>query len=125
MIGNMPNTERIQSTRWINNRRSQRVILSLPVAVRAQLEGEDHCVELSRTLVVNAHGALIALALKVLPGQKLMLENLGSKKEQSCRVVHIGERKSDKAEVGIEFAESAPGFWNIAFPPADWQPPLD
>jgi hypothetical protein len=122
MIGQMPNMERIQSTGWVNNRRSQRVILSFPVVVRAQFEGEDHGTEKSRTLVVNAHGALITLALKVLPGQKLMLENLGSGKAQSCHVVHVGERKSDKAEVGVEFAEPAPHFWNIDFPPADWRP---
>ena len=125
MIGNMPNTERIQSTRWTNNRRSQRVILSLPVVMRAPLEGEDYSVEQSRTLVVNAHGALIAMALKVKPGQKLTLENVSSGKEQSCQVVHVGERKSDKAEVGVEFVEPAPRFWNIDFPPADWQPVLD
>lgn len=125
MIGKMSNTERIQSTRWINNRRSQRVILSLPVMVRAPMEREGGCSEQSRTLVVNAHGALIALALKVLPGQRLMLENVGSGKEQPCRVVHVGERKSDKAEVGVEFVEPAPRFWNIDFPPPDWRPRFD
>src|ERR1700687_4427565 len=125
MIGQMPNTERIQSTRWVNNRRSQRVILSFPVVVRAQSEDEHPCVEKSHTLVVNVHGALIALALSVLPEQRLVLGNLGSGKEQSCRVVHIGERKSDKAEVGVEFLEPAPHFWNIDFPPVDWKLPLD
>lgn len=121
----MPHIERIQSTGWVNTRRSQRVVLSLPVVVRAQFEGENPCAEKSHTLVVNAHGALIALALRVRPEQPLMLENRGSGKEQRCRVVHVGERQCDKAEVGVEFAEPAPHFWNIEFPPADWKPPLD
>jgi hypothetical protein len=125
MIEKMTSTERIQSTRWINNRRSQRVILSFPVVVRAQPEGEDCSTEQSCTLVVNAHGALIAMALKVKLGQRLMLENVGSGQEQSCCVVHVGERKSDKAEVGVEFVAPAPRFWNIDFPPVDWQPLRD
>ena len=97
--------------------------MRLPVVIRQQSEEDEHpCVETTHTLIVNAHGALIVLALRVLPGQKLVLQNLNSGKEQSCRVMHIGERKSDKAEVGVEFLEPAPHFWNIDFPPVDWKP---
>lgn len=92
--------------------------------VRAQFEGEDST-EQSRTLVVSAHGALIAMASKVKPGQRLMLRNVGSGKEQPCNVVHVGERNSEKAEVGVEFVAPAPRFWNIDFPPADWRPLRD
>src|SRR5580692_1266881 len=113
MIQRMPSTEHIQSTRWTNNRRSQRVILSFPVVVRAQFEGEDYSSEQSRTLVVNANGALIALASKVKPGQRLILKNLVSGNEEPCSVVHVGERNSEKAEVGVEFVAPAPRFWNI------------
>jgi hypothetical protein len=123
MIGEMPNIERIQSTRWVNNRRSQRVVLRLPVVVRQQSEGnEDPCVEKSQTLVVNAQGALIVLAMRVRLAQRLVLQNPTSGKEQSCRVVHVGERQSNTSEIGVEFLEPAPHFWNIDFPPTDWQP---
>jgi hypothetical protein len=100
-------------------------IVSLPIVVRAQFGGEDPCSETRHTLVVNAPGALIAMFLRVLRGQRLELGNLISGKEQSCCVVYIGGRKSNKTEVGVEFLEPAPHFWNISFPPADWKPPRD
>src|SRR5207245_7590671 len=74
IIGQMPKVERIQSTRWLNARRSQRVVLRLPIAVRAQFEEKDACAEKSHTLVVNAHGALIALTMRVHLEQPLSLQ---------------------------------------------------
>jgi hypothetical protein len=121
----MPDIERIQSTRWVNSRRSQRVVLRLPVAVRDHVEDKHRRVETSHTLVVNAHGALIVLGMKVQLRQPLVLENLLSGKQERCHVVHVGERQSEKNEIGVEFAAPAPRFWDIDFPPADWKPPVD
>jgi hypothetical protein len=126
MIGQMPNIQSIQSTRWVYRRRSQRVVLCLPVVIRDQSEGDEPpCVETTHTLVVNAHGALIVLTMRVRLTQRLVLQNLTSRKEQSCRVVHVGERRSNFSEIGVEFTEPTPHFWNIDFPPTDWQPRLD
>src|ERR1700722_17118531 len=117
MIGEMPNIERIQSTRWVNGRRNERDVLRLPFVVRQQSEGnEDPSVEKSQTLVVNAQGALIVLTMRVRLAQRLVLQNPTSGKEQSCRVVHVGERQSNTSEIGVEFLEPAPHFWNIDFP---------
>jgi hypothetical protein len=126
MIGQMPNIESIQSTRWVYSRRSQRVVLRLPVGIRDQSEGDEPpCVETTHTLVVNAHGALIVLTMRVRLTQRLVLQNLNSRKDQSCRFVHVGERRSNVSEIGVEFTEPAPQFWNIDFPPTDWQPRLN
>jgi hypothetical protein len=125
IIGQMPKVERIQSTRWLNARRSQRVVLRLPIAVRTQFEEKDPRAEKSHTLVVNAHGALIALTMGVHLKQPLSLQNLSSGKEQLCHVVHVSERQSEMSEIGVEFADPAPHFWNIDFPPTDWKPSLD
>ena len=76
-------------------------------------------------MVVNAHGALIALAMGVQPGQTLVLRNCITGEEQQCSVVHVGQKKADRSEVGIAFARPAPHFWQIDFPPADWKPLLD
>ena len=78
--------------------------------------------EETHTLVVNAQGALIALATRVQHGQTLVLKNRVSGEEQECRVVHMGEKQADKNEIGIEFSCPAPKFWHIDFPPADWKP---
>jgi hypothetical protein len=100
--------------------------LNLPVVIRHQSEGDEHpCVETCHTLVVNAHGALIVLTMKVRLTQQLVLENLISGKEQPCRVVHVAERQSNMSEIGVEFLEPAPHFWNIDFPSDDKKLQLD
>jgi hypothetical protein len=98
------------------------VLLRISVQVRAQFEGEPALVEDSSTLVVNAHGALIALAMRVRAGQKLVLRNWNTAKEMDCRVVHVRYKPGDKSEVGIAFGFPNPGFWNLDFPPPDWLP---
>ena len=107
-----------------SRRRSQRVILSLRVIVRtedgpkaASFEEETH------TLVVNAHGALIALEGKVTRGQKLRVTNRATKAEQVCRVASLGATSEGKAQIGIEFLKPSPDFWQISFPPEDWVVP--
>jgi hypothetical protein len=75
--------------------------------------------------VVNADGALISLAMKVRPGQRLVLRNWSTAKEQDRRVVHMREKAIGKNEVGIAFPIAMPKFWGLTFPPADWTPSLD
>jgi hypothetical protein len=72
-------------------RRSKRVLLQIPIQVRAQFDGEMPLSEDTRTLEVNAHGALISFAIIVRAGQKLVLRNWGTSEEQDCRVFHIHE----------------------------------
>ena len=106
-----------------NQRRSQRVLLSLPVEVTAQQGVEKKPVsEKTRTMVVNAHGALVQLNLKVEIGQQLTVKNLKTSEEAHCRVVFVNHAQLSNMEVGIEFLKPAPLFWRIAFPPADWTP---
>lgn len=107
-----------------SRRRSQRVILSLRVIVRTDdgpkatsFEEETH------TLIVNAHGALIALNNKVAKGQRLRLTNRATKAEQACRVASLGPMSEGKAQIGIEFLKPSPDFWQISFPPEDWVVP--
>ena len=46
-------------------RRSMRVLLSVPINVTGKTKENEDFSEDARTLVVNAHGALISLAVKV------------------------------------------------------------
>jgi hypothetical protein len=101
-------------------RRSQRVFLSLPVLVRGAASGPPSFEEETRTLVVNAHGALIILANRVEVGEKLRLKNLKSGEERPCEVAYVGPEVLGKIQVGVEFVEAAPQFWHITFPPEDW-----
>jgi hypothetical protein len=105
-----------------DGRRSQRVVLSIPVAVYGHDHAGNPFQEATVTSVVNAHGALITLATPVQRGQKLMLTNRTTEEDQECIVVYLGRSPGGKMEVGIEFTHPAPSFWRIAFPPADWRP---
>lgn len=76
--------------------------------------------EETQTLVVNAHGAMVALAAKVIKGQTLRLKNRATQEELVCKVAYMGPATAGKLQVGIDFTSSAPDFWRIAFPPEDW-----
>ena len=105
-----------------NRRRSQRVLVQVSVVVYGLATDSKPFKEESVTMVVNAHGALFALAASVKHGQKVMLSNKGTKEEQESRVVFLGPKEAGKTQVGVEFLRPAPHFWRIDFPPADWKP---
>ena len=107
-----------------SRRRSQRVILSVAVIVRTEDAPKNSSFEEeTSTLVVNAHGALLALTGKVEKGQKLRMTNRASKAFELCRVVSANPASGGKAQVAVEFLKPSPVFWHIAFPPEDWVVP--
>ena len=105
-----------------NRRRSQRVLLRIPVQVIAHGPDKKPVSEMTHTAVVNAHGGLIYLSLKVTPGQSIILKNPETNEEQLCRVARADPAPDGRTEVGIEFVKPAPNFWRVAFPPSDWEP---
>jgi hypothetical protein len=107
-----------------NRRRSQRVILSVPVTVTGQ-GPKGQFTEETKTLVVNAHGALITLAAKVAQGQQLQLKSVSNPDIQDCKIVFIGPTVQGQTQVGVEFLKPAPHFWHVAFPPENWAPVTD
>jgi len=105
-----------------NARRSQRVVARIRVQVKRQTDSDGLMSEVSHTLVVNAHGALIVLAMKVQPNELLAIRNWNTAEERQSRVVRVGEAEAaSQNEIAIEFTEPAPRFWHIDFPPADWK----
>lgn len=109
-----------QSKPQARTRRSERLVLSVPVVVHRQAEDRPPFYEGTRTLVVSAHGALIALAANVALDQKLVLQNMLTGEEKKCRVAFKGIKPAGTPEVGVEFTRPASSFWRLAFPPADW-----
>lgn len=104
-----------------SRRRSQRVILTMRVTVRTEGGPKETAFEEeTHTLVVNVHGALIALSGKVVKGQKLRLTNRRTQEEQMCRVASVAPTPGGKPQVGVEFLKPSPDFWRISFPPEDW-----
>ncbi len=92
-------------------RRSQRVIVGVPVTVSSPGGNKDATFEEeTQTLVVNAHGAMIALAARVSKGQTLQVKNRATQEDQACKVVYLGPVSSGKAQVGVDFTTSAPDY---------------
>jgi hypothetical protein len=109
-----------KTTLWLKSRRSRRIDLSVSVLVhRPQGEGPQFY-ENTKTLVVNAHGALVALKGMVAPRQRLLLQNTTSGQQEECRVVSVTKDMTGPPTVAVEFTKPAPSFWRVAFPPSDW-----
>ena len=111
---------------WIpdpGRRRSMRVLLSVPIVVKGKNPSGQQFEEETRTLVVNAHGALISLKVPVAPGQHLTMSNRATQQSVQCRVVYLGAQQAGKTQMGIEFESPSPSFWQIDFPPEDWVAP--
>src|SRR5271170_7357455 len=84
------------------NRRSMRVLLSVPVTVKGKTsKGQDFSEE-TRTLVVNAHGAMVSLAAQVARGQKVSITNLATEQTLDCKVNNIGLAQAGKTQIGLE-----------------------
>jgi hypothetical protein len=121
-----PLTSQKEKQNWISDpgrRRSMRVLLSVPILVRGKTAKNEEFSEKTRTLVVNAHGALISLAAPVVANQKIFVSNDATQQTQECLIVYLGNTQAGKAQMGVEFLNPSPTFWQIDFPPEDWVVP--
>jgi hypothetical protein len=100
-----------------NRRRSERVVLHVPVVVVTETIEKKRVQEETHTLVVNAHGGLLSLKMEVVPGQPVFLINPRNGKEQKCHVVRVENPPGGGLAVAFEFDAPAPHFWPIVFPP--------
>ena len=87
--------------KYTNQRRSQRVMLAVNIVVGGDSMGGKMFSEEAVTSVVNAHGALISLAQKVVVGQTITVLSVKSKAELLAEIVDVGDTHGGKAEVGI------------------------
>jgi hypothetical protein len=60
----MSDQQLTDTKQWLRKRRSQRIELTVPVVVHRPLKEGPQFSERAQTLVVNAHGALMALVEK-------------------------------------------------------------
>ena len=113
-------TPNIRPSALANQRRSQRILLAVPLRVSGKRVNGAAFVEHVNTLIVNAHGALIPLKEIVHEGQPLSLRNMTTGEEVHCTVVDLNPGANGATEIGVEFVEPNPRFWRVSFPPADW-----
>jgi hypothetical protein len=101
-------------------RRSQRLFLQVPVVVEGQLANQSKFSETSKTIVVNAHGALVVLNAPLVQGQTITLRNVRTREAQESTVKLVSPGDAGKFNVALEFVKPSPAFWHISFPPDDW-----
>jgi PilZ domain len=98
-------------------RRSDRVVLELPL----QLSGTDSAgqiyIEEGRTILLSRHGAKLVLNRKLLPNQELSLRCLSNAQAADARVVGQMGRGPQGYYYGVEFLNSSANPWMIEFPP--------
>lgn len=105
----------------VKGRRTERVKLSIPIRVLCFGGSAGDFVEDTHTIMVNRHGALVALKHRVAADEALRIVNLENFREADFRVV--GEVRLERPEYsgwGVECLEKERTLWDIDFPP-----PLD
>jgi len=104
----------------IQNRRSARLAVSLPIRVYAtDFRGKDF-VEDSTTVVVNRHGAKIRLARQLLPEQEIRIFSQRTGEEAVFRVIsRVGGPEDRYTFWGVECLSSGHNIWGMSFADAN------
>jgi hypothetical protein len=111
-----------ESSNAANRRRSERVMLKVPVVLSIHSADRIVTEERTSTQVVNAHGGLLGLQMEISAGQLFLLTNSKTGVTRECTVVRTQQSPSAPGLlVAFQFATPAPDFWPIVFPPKDWQ----
>jgi hypothetical protein len=120
-IGNfLSDLKFLQTPGDAKQRRSQRVMLKLPVFVRAETPGGGRQEAQASTVMVNANGGLLQVPFRMTVGQQITLINPESRKEVSCRIIRVQATSAGSFTTAFEFDERSPSFWPVALPPLDW-----
>ncbi len=100
-------------TKSERRRRSQRLKARVPIEVRSQTVEKHTASEKTEALIINAHGGLILLSMKVAPDQLVTVVNLNTGDELLSRITSLGPSFMGKTEVGVEFIKPSPDFWGV------------
>lgn len=98
-------------------RRSERVLLRIPIEVKGRGADGKPFREKTFTLVINRNGARISLKNSPQSNDRITIQNLQN--EMSCpfRVVaRTGKSLGEGPEWGVECLEPEVNFWGISFP---------
>jgi PilZ domain len=102
----------------INKRRSDRIMLTVPLAVHITSEDGTKTQEEARTSVLNRHGARIRIGCHLKGGQVVRMVNMVSRSGADFRVVGPVSPFSDTGgEFGVEYLNHDENIWGIQFPP--------
>jgi len=102
-------------------RRSQRVMVRVPVTIEFTAAGKKMTVHAS-TASVNDHGAMLLCPRTFTEDTPLQVQNQRTGEIQMCRITRAPVENREGYLIPVEFAAPARDFWRISFPPSDWKP---
>lgn len=100
------------------HRRSQRVLLRIPISVSWPLPAGPATVkESTETEVVSAHGALIRLRQELARDTRIEVVHQFTRQAALGRVVWVGrpEKLDEPFSVGVELSAPNETFWGVSF----------
>lgn len=107
------------SLREVEHRRSERLLITVPIRVEGVDREGARFVEETRTLVINRQGARIYLKRPVAAGAMLLITTTVGHRASKFRVVGPTQPVSGEGgEWGVECQEPKANIWGIGFPPA-------
>jgi hypothetical protein len=103
-----------------DKRRGERVLIRVPVHIKAVAENGSQVAEPAEAVVVSRYGALLRTSTRLKNGTPLALTHGFSKETEQFQVVWAPEKPTDgKWDTGIEAKKPREDFWGIRFPPKD------
>jgi hypothetical protein len=101
-------------------RRSQRVIIRVPVMLEATMSGQK-ITSAAVTVAVNIHGAMVLCSRSFDAETKLEIRNERTADRTIVRVTRTPRESAEGFLIPLEFTEPSPNFWRISFPPENWK----
>ena len=105
-----------------DRRRSQRVIIRVPVTILTTENGQP-VKTAGKTIEVNTHGAMLACPRPFDSNMKLEVVNDQTGEKVATRVTRSPRESADGFLIPVEFTSPSANFWQITFPPANWKSP--
>ncbi|MBZ5643724.1 MAG: hypothetical protein LAO19_13260 [Acidobacteriia bacterium] len=101
-------------------RRSQRVIIRVPVALEATILGQKVKAD-AFTVAVNIHGAMVLCQRSFDAEVRLEMRNERTNERIGVRVTRAPRESAEGYLIPLEFVDPSPRFWQISFPPENWK----
>ena len=100
-------------------RRSDRVMLTIPLTLKGEDSKGVRFVAEARTIILNRHGASIWTAQPLQGGQILLVVNQLGRLQANFRVVGpLSPLTKKGGEWGVEYTNAKENIWGIQFPPS-------
>jgi hypothetical protein len=102
-----------------DRRRCQRILAAVPVVARGVSRNRPF-EETTETLNLGERGCLVRMTTPLAQGQQIRIVNAKTSEEIACAVVFLSQVDSAGwINVGLEFAQPSPRFWQAVFPCKD------